>query len=172
MLLICFAHSSSSRRKAISISPLYNEGLSNRLSASIDRVRFLGMIVGEALSRKVDPEGRRLTFKVPETEEVSAESWRSFIDIDDELAPLKELQAGIVEETKKEEIKDELPMMSAEEFLVDENEDLDKDLRIYAVPDSDAEDSDEDPTLVSREKTPIPLYVSISSDANSDTFEI
>ena len=57
------------------------------------------MIVGESISRKIDPEGRRLKFKVPETEESSAESWRSLIDVDDDLRPLKDLQGGIVEES-------------------------------------------------------------------------
>src|SRR6266516_4761050 len=99
MLLLSLSHTNSTDLRNISSSPIYNDGLSNRLSASVDRVRFLGMIVGEAISRKIDPEGRRLTFKVPETEASSAEWWRSLIDVDDEIYPLKDLWAGIVEET-------------------------------------------------------------------------
>ena len=46
-------------------------------------------------------------------------------------------------------------MLPIEDFLVD---DIDSDLKTYPVPESDAEDSDDDPTLVSHEKTPTPLY--------------
>jgi telomere length regulation protein len=139
--------------------PLYNEGLSNRLSASVDRVRFLGMIVGESISRKVDPAERRLNFKVPETEDPSAESWRTLIDIDDKITEIKYLQDGIIEEPRDAPAEEKDQMVSAEEFLVDDVDDLDEDLQTYVAPDSDAEDSDDDPTLVSREKTPSPLYL-------------
>ena len=114
------------------------------------------MIVGEAISRKVDADGPQLSFKVPETENASAESWRSLIDIDDKVAPLKDLEGGIVETIEDDIKKEEPEMMSADEFLVEE-EDIDVDLRKYAVPESDAEDEDEDPTLVSRDKMPAPL---------------
>jgi len=118
------------------------------------------MIVGESISRKLDPEERRLKFKVPDTESSAAESWRSLIDVDDMIHPLKDLQGGIIEETETL-ASDETEMVPAEEFLVDDDEDLDADLRTYPAPDSDAEDSDDDPTLVNREKTPSPLYLSI-----------
>src|SRR5271167_1267539 len=117
MLLLSLAHTNPTRLREISSSPIYNDGLSNRLSASVDRVRFLGMIVGESISRKIDPEGRRLKFKVPETEESSAESWRSLIDVDDDLRPLKDLQGGIVEETVETPVREEPAMVPAEEFL-------------------------------------------------------
>jgi len=115
------------------------------------------MIVGEAISRRVDPEERRLKFKVPETEDISSESWRSLIDIDDTLVPLKNLHGGIIEEQAEDASIEEPTMAPAEEILVDEADNLDKDLPTYPVPESDAEDSDEDPTLVSHEKIPVPL---------------
>jgi telomere length regulation protein len=138
---------------------VYNEGLSNRLSASVDRVRFLGMIIGESISAKVDVETRRLKFKVSETEDPSAAAWRTLIETDDDVRPLKDLQGGIVEETVNASQEEIVPMVSAEEFLVDDADDIDSDLKSYPAPESDAEDSDDDPTLVSREKTPTPLYV-------------
>ena len=115
------------------------------------------MIVGESISRKLDPEERRLTFKVPDTESSAAESWRSLIDIDDQIHPLKDLQGGIIEETTETPASDEPEMVPADEFLVDDEEDLDADLKTYPAPES--EDSDDDPTLVNREKTPNPLYL-------------
>lgn len=117
------------------------------------------MIIGESISAKVDPEPRRLTFKVPETEDPSAAAWRTLIEIDDDIRPLKDLQGGIIEETDNTTQEEAVPMVSADEFLVDDTDDLDGDLKSYPVPESDAEDSDDDPSLVSREKTPAPLYV-------------
>jgi len=121
------------------------------------------MIVGESISRKIDPEELRLKFKVPETENLSAESWRSLIGVDDELYPLKDLQGGIVEEVLETPVREEPAMVPAEEFLVDDADDLDKDLPTYPAPDSDAEDSDDDPTLVSREKISNPLYIILNT---------
>jgi telomere length regulation protein len=152
------AHSSPTKRRHVFSSVTFNDGLSNRLSSTVDRARFLGMIVGEALSRRLDSEERRLLFKVPETEDPNAETWRSIIDVDDTLTPVKDLQAGIVEEPNEETVIEGPEMLPAEEILVDEEEDLDTDLRKYPVPDSDAEDSDEDPTLISRDKPTTPLY--------------
>ena len=144
--------------KDFSRSPKFNEGLSNRLSASIDRARFLGMVVGEAVSRKVDIEEAQLKFKVPETEDPTAESLRSLIDVDDQPTAIKGLYSGIVEE-EKVDLPSEMPVEPVEDFLVDEHEDWDKDkdLRTYPVPESDSEDSDDDPMLVNREKTSNPL---------------
>jgi telomere length regulation protein len=165
MFLLLLAHANLSKLKEISTSPVYNEGLSNRLSVSVDRIRFLGMIVGEAISRKVDPENQRLKFKVPETEDSSAEAWRSLIDVDDELYPLKSLQEGIVEDTADNPVTEEIQRPSGEDLVFDESDDPDKDLPKYPVPEFDAEDSDDDPTLVSREKISKPLYVlSFSAD--------
>ena len=158
MLLLALAHMDFQSVKGVAELPLYHEALSNRLAASVDRIRFLGMIVGEAVSAKVDPENQQLKFKVPETEDPSSESWRSLINIDDELYPLQSLKDGVVEE-EMEPPKSEAPRGSpAEEITIDNKDDLDKDLRVYAVPESDTEDSDEDPTLVSREKITAPLF--------------
>ena len=116
------------------------------------------MIVAEAISRKMDPEGLRLQFKVSNTEDPTAERWRSLIDMDDKIYPIKELHGGIVEEaTKSEEI--EMPVIGppAEEMSLEEQNDENLDLQSYPAPESDAEDSDDDPTLVSREKIVTPL---------------
>jgi telomere length regulation protein len=157
MLLLSLARMKPQNLKMLSEMPIYHEGLSNRLSTSLNRARFLGMVVGEAVSAKVDPDERRLRFKVPETEDPSAEPWRSLIDLDDELYPLSSLNTGVVEEVTEVPILKKDQNTPAEEIVTDDNEDLDKDLRRYPVPDSDAEDSDDDPTLVSREKTKAPL---------------
>ena len=116
--------------------------------------------MGEALSRKVDPEGQRLQFKVPETEDADAETWRSMIDVDDELASLSHLASGIVEEYMESNVQETNgsgSLVTGEPLDEEVEEDLDKDLPKYSIPESDAEDSDDDPTLVSHEKISKPL---------------
>lgn len=124
------------------------------------------MIVAEAISRKIDDEKTRLQFKVGDTEDPSAEAWRSLIDVDDEIFPIKDLAAGIIEETlvvRKEEAGGGVGLEPAEEIVAEDDED--GDLPTYPVPESDAEDSDDDPTLISREKTPQPLFLPLKSDS-------
>ena len=116
--------------------------------------------MGEALSRKVDPEGQRLQFKVRETEDADAEMWRSMIDVDDELASLSHLASGIVEEYTESNVQETngIGSLVTGEPLEEEVEtDLDKDLAKYSIPESDTEDSDDDPTLISHEKISKPL---------------
>jgi len=116
------------------------------------------MIVAEAISRKIDAEKMRLQFRVKDTEDPVAEQWRSLIDVDDEIYPLKELQGGIVEEVTEFAVEEKPLFEPADEIPVDEEENADVDLLTYPIPESDAEDSDDDPTLVSREKITTPLY--------------
>ena len=160
LLLLALSRAAEVQLREIFTSPAYNEGLSNHLSASVDRIRFLGMIVAEAISHKIDTEKTRLQFRVKDTEDPTAEQWRSLIDVDDGIYPLKELQGGIVEEVTESAAEQKPVFEPAEEIPVDEEENADVDLPIYPIPESDAEDSDDDPTLVPREKITTPLYES------------
>lgn len=132
------------------------------------------MIVGEAVSRKVDLEQVQLKFKVPETEDPAAEALRSLIDVDDKPTAITKLHSGIVEETEVIAPPEEAQPAPVEDFLVDDHMDwdVDKDLRRYSVPESDAEDSDDDPMLVNREKIPTPLYLSLTTGLTLDISEI
>jgi telomere length regulation protein len=125
------------------------------------------MIVGEAVSRKVDPEKTQLKFKVPETEDPAAEAMRSLIDVDDQPSSIKGLHSGIVETEDIIPPSESVTVTAMDDFLVDDHEDWDKDLRKYPIPDSDAEDSDDDPMLINREKTPNPLYTPSNTDTNN-----
>jgi len=103
-----------------------------------------------------------LQFKVPETEDPDAERWRSLIEVDDELASLNHLASGIVEEYTESTVQETKALgtlVDGEPLEEEVDEDLDKDLPKYSVPESDAEDSDDDPTLVSHEKISKPLYL-------------
>lgn len=148
----------------INRGPMIGDGVSNHLESTSDRIRFLGMIVGEAVtSRVIQDEKKRMIFDVPETRTAEANWWRSLIEIEDKMTGLEYLRAGLVE------LPDDLNVITAEpaneidvsELLEDdliESSD-DEEFQAMRVPDSDDEDSDDDPSLVDREKLRPPVYV-------------
>jgi telomere length regulation protein len=144
--------------------------VSNRLAASSPRVRFLGMIVGEALSSLVDKEDKKMDFKVDEMRTDEAKWYKSLVNVSDSVGPLHPLINGVV--AAKKEIprirkKPASPIarpsntkiISIEEVETDEDESDNNGLTPYAKPDSDAEDSDDDPTLITRNKPTAPVYI-------------
>ncbi|KAJ8121666.1 hypothetical protein ONZ43_g1943 [Nemania bipapillata] len=98
------------------------------------------MAVGEALSGLVHGKDTKLDFKVEEmaTEEAN---W-----------PARKQEPSPVNKTP---VKTGLII----EEVVDNEEQEDPDLVPYAKPDSDAEDSDDDPTLINRDKPKAPVYI-------------
>lgn len=69
------------------------DGLSNRLSSSSERARLLGMVVGMALSRMVDKEGRFLKFENEELESDECKMYFKLVEIND--GPIGTLQEAI-----------------------------------------------------------------------------
>ena len=149
--------------------------VSNRLAASSSRSRFLGMAVGEALSSLVDRGDKKMDFKVDEMSTAEAKWYKSLVNVADTVGSIDSLRSGAVTTTPKKMktrfVKPALkpvskPMgskiVSIEEIETDEEEENDSDddgLTPYAKPDSDAEDSDEDATLVTRNKPTTPVYI-------------
>ena len=156
-------------------SSSYIHAVSNRLAASLPQARFLGMVVGMAISRLVDQPDKRMKFDVEETEIQEAESWYSLTTTEDvtgsvealkklstdkkhtdsQLVPRKRTstQAGLPKPKAQLQSK----IISIEEIEDSESED---DLTPYQKPDEDPEDSDEDPTLINRSKPKAPVYIS------------
>ncbi|KAH9994899.1 telomere length regulation protein-domain-containing protein [Xylariaceae sp. FL0662B] len=150
----------------------YLNAISNRLAAPQNRARFLGMVVGEALSGLVHGKETKLDFKMDEMNTDEANWYKSLVHISDKAGPLDPLRAlftpSEVAKTPKS-IKSvarpgpkpsKLPPKTG--FVIEEiedDEDEDTDLVPYAKPDSDAEDSDDDPTLINRDKPKAPVYV-------------
>jgi telomere length regulation protein len=145
--------------------------VSNRLAASSPRVRFLGMAVGEALSSLVDKGDKRMDFKVDEMSTAEAQWFKSLVNVSDTLGSLEPLKLGKVTDTSRQPkpraLKQKKPaapptgskIISIEEIETDEEESDDDGLTPYTRPDSDAEDSDEDPTLITRNKPTAPVYI-------------
>ena len=153
-------------------SGAYLNAISNRLAASSPRARFLGMVVGEALSGLVDKGDKRMDFKVDEMSTAEARWFKSLVNVSDTIGSLDPLKSGraanLAKHTKprssKAATKPQAPstgskIISIEEIETDEEESDDDDLTPYAKPDADAEDSDEDPTLITRNKHTSPVYI-------------
>ncbi|KAL8848600.1 MAG: hypothetical protein Q9221_006374 [Calogaya cf. arnoldii] len=177
LLLIGYAH-----RKIppyitdISRSSPYLNAISNRLAAPSHRVSVLGMYLGTALSRLVDPPEKRMNFGSEEMTSAQGQRYLSLTEIRDPLgsrADLRHTEATSelsVRKAKKPAAKErksppgnqqastDSKIISIEE-VDDESEPEDEDLPMYAKPDSDASDSDEDPTVIERSKPTAPVYI-------------
>jgi telomere length regulation protein len=154
---------------------MFLTSVSNRLAASIPRVRLLGMIVAVAVSRLTDGTDKAMNFDTDEMESDFAKSKLSLIEVRDEV--------GTVDDLKKiTKQSDPLPKPAAEPqrpakkitkpvktkpatskiIAIEEissSSDSEDDLQPYAKPDSDASDSEDDPTLINRSKPSAPVYI-------------
>ncbi|KAK6221098.1 telomere binding protein [Pestalotiopsis sp. IQ-011] len=149
----------------------YLNAISRRIDASQQRAKFLGMIVGEALSGLVHGSDQKLDFHSDETHTDEAKWYKSLISIADQVGPVSPLKVQTNTETpstktKKTESKPKpRPVPSAPKpgFIIeeigDDDDEEDDDLVPYAKPDSDSEDSDDDPTLINRDKPKAPVYI-------------
>ncbi|KAK2813187.1 hypothetical protein FQN50_000865 [Emmonsiellopsis sp. PD_5] len=159
----------------ITKSGLYLSAVSNRLAASSPRARFLGMVVGMALSRLVDPIDKAMKFDIDEMESDEARWYIDLPTIKDgvgSLDDLKDLASTRGAKQPQKKPKRQAPrasstsgpapggatskIISIEELSEESDE---EDLLPYEKPDSDAEDSEEDPTLINRSKPNAPVYI-------------
>jgi telomere length regulation protein len=147
-------------------SPWMN-AISNRLGAPHLRARFLGMVVGEAFSGLVDKDDKRLNFKMKETEQDEGKWYKELVQISDQVGavePLLEPQPDAPVPKKSSPAAPVKPSSQHRQqgFIIEElsDEELsDDDIAPYRKPDSDEEDSDEDATLVRRDKPKAPVYI-------------
>ena len=162
----------------ISRSSQYLNAISNRLASTNNRVRFLGMVVGEAISLVVDKPDKQMKFSgLEEMEGEEAVWWKSLVLIQDKLgdiSTLSQLDSEKVATTafktrKKDSAKKPLVKKAAlasspvkltlKEPRIQEVESSDDGLVPYQKADSDPEDSDDDPTLINRKKDSPPVYI-------------
>lgn len=149
--------------------------VSNRLAASSARARFLGMAVGEALSSLVDTGDKIMDFKVDDLATAEAKWLKSLVNVEDMVGPIQPLSFGSpVRESNPTNLRTQKPaskptprptgskivaIEEIEDSGEEEQESDDDGLTPYAKPDSDVEDSDEDATLVTRNKPTAPVYI-------------
>ena len=159
----------------ISHSSVYLNAISNRLAASSNRARFLGMVVGTAVSNLVDPEDRRMKFSMDDLNSVDGLWYQSLTEVADGIGAIEDLKvsqsappdaslqvnkrSSTSNKNNNDRMKEVQPtsqIVSIEEINDDTESEL-EDIPMYAKPDSDPEDEDEDATLVQRNKATAPV---------------
>lgn len=152
-------------------SSTYLNAISNRLSASLPRSTILGMIVGTAISELVDPKERQMNFDSEDVRSDEGQWYRNLTRVRDPIGSISDMKAAVSASKKKKsrseaEINNSKPsktvahskpgskIVSIEEI---ETSSEDDDLPVYEKPDSDPSDSDDDPTLVQRDKPSAPV---------------
>lgn len=159
--------------KQIGRSSIYLSSVSNRLAASSSRSRFLGMIVGMALSQLFEPPGKAMKFDIEEMESDEAVSYINLIRTKDDVGSLESLrpkanteksatETGIkksVSSSRHRQNANSRPVkiVSIEEVDDSRKSDDDDDLIPYEKPDMDPSDSEDDPTLIQRGKPAAPV---------------
>ena len=157
----------------LSRSSIYLNAVSNRLAASSQRARFLGMVLGTAFSELVDPKDKRMTFSADEMNSSDGQWYRSLTTTDDSLGSISDLEPAFAPPTKSstqlsksasssKPPKAKKPAPSTSKVIsieeIDDDSDSEaEDLPIYEKPDSDPDDEDEDPTLVQRNRPAAPV---------------
>ncbi|KJX94259.1 telomere length regulation protein [Zymoseptoria brevis] len=190
LLLVAGAlhHNDPMAVKMTTRSSSHMQGISNRLDSTNAKARWLGMVVGTAISSLVDKEGSRMNFGTNELKTNEGGWYLELVKINDSVGQIpdfvKFLQSsvGAARRQKRTAHKTEqMPILNGKpvfgpvrppapvqtevigdkvtELFDDGSDDEDADLKPYAKPDSDPEDSDEDATLVTRNKPRAPVYV-------------
>ena len=156
-------------------SGTYLSAISNRIAATQARARFLGMAVGESLSALLDNKSNKLDFHVDELKSDEAEWFKGLSSVSDPVGPFDSLllaktpvpqaQSNNLITTRlkgKSKAKPPRPAVSTTipKAIIEEIDSSDSDdgLVPYAKG-SDPEDSDDDATLVQRNKPKAPVYI-------------
>ncbi|PGH09315.1 telomere length regulation protein [Blastomyces parvus] len=156
--------------RSITQSGTYLTAISNRLAASSPRARFLGMTVGMALSKLTDPPGKAMKFDLEEMESDEALWYMSLTNVRDEIGSINNLKHENVQHAPKKSKhhlrkppRNHQPKPSQARSKVLSIEELSEsdgdDFLPYEKPDTDASDSEDDPTLINRSKPSSPVYI-------------
>ena len=158
----------------LSRSSVYLNAISNRLAASSPRARFLGMVLGNAVSELIDAKDKRMVFSTEELSSPDGHWYKNLTKVNDAIGLIKDLKPVEASSAKslgkkpKPETSNVKPgkltkppnasskILSIEE-INDSSETESDDLPMYEKPDSDLSDEDEDPTLVQRNKPTAPV---------------
>ncbi|UNI14642.1 telomere binding protein [Purpureocillium takamizusanense] len=154
-------------------SGTYLSAISNRIAATHARARFLGMAVGESLSGLIDNKSKKLNFHMEEMDTDEAEWFKGLSSISDSVGSFDFLLSSsptlsppkppkVVKPTSKTRKAKAKATVSAPvpKAIIEEvdSSDEEEDLKPYAKG-SDPEDSDDDATLVQRNKPKAPVYI-------------
>ncbi|KAK3362252.1 telomere length regulation protein-domain-containing protein [Lasiosphaeria hispida] len=145
---------------------IWLNAISNRLAASHQRARFLGMVVGEALSGLVNKDDKKLDFHMEETKLGEGRWYKELVEVFDRVGPMNPLLKPQVSTPALKKTASAAPAKRPsaarppqQGFIIEELSGEEADVVPYVKPDSDSEDSDDDATLVRRDKPKAPVYV-------------
>ncbi|KAJ5796017.1 uncharacterized protein N7518_004557 [Penicillium psychrosexuale] len=163
--------------KEVGRSGAYLNAVSNRLAASSNRARFLGMVVGTGISELIEEPDKVLKFDIEEMRNEEALWYSHLTKVQDEIGSpesIKALQEALPEKPELVHPKPSqkpkaqfshqhtskiVAVEEVEDSDEEEEEEEEDDLIPYEKPDDDAYDSDDDPTLVQRNKPTAPVYI-------------
>jgi telomere length regulation protein len=163
-------------------SSQYLNAISKHLSSNSTRVRWLGMVIGTAISALVDKIEARMNFGDETLDSVEARWYLNLTSLHEEPAKSVDLHAlfriqsehntpqskstnlVLLPKTKQSSktprsIKRKSEVSTSLRIIELASDDEDNDLVPYAKPDSDQEDDEEDPTLINRDKPRPPVYI-------------
>lgn len=146
-------------------SSVHTSGVSAHLGSSSPRVRFLGMVVGMAISQLVDQPETRMKFDDKDLSSTEGVWYSKLVEIQDkvgsisDLAILQSKQALVPVKTARNALQAKTPRAAKPMIVEVLDDDNDNEFPRYEKPDSDPEDEEEDPTLVQRNKSKAPVFV-------------
>lgn len=151
----------------------HTNAISERLKSSSGRIRWLGMIVGTAISKIIDKGETKMDFGIEDMKTEEALWYIDLVQVEDRVGSTRDLVGsdtmsamtitpGKPSNRTKTQVPHRNPVPATSkpkivEVLSDSEED--DGLTPYTKPDSDASDSDEDPTLIDRNKPKAPVYI-------------
>lgn len=131
------------------------------------------MVVGSTISEVLDEPGKQLQFKAEDSDTPDWRWYKSLITLNDRFGTIADLRPetvsskGMVKKSTKSASNRSKPSATRTaqpssnivkiEEINDSSESEDDDLPVYAKPDSDPSDDDEDPELVQRNKPTAPM---------------
>ena len=171
-------------------SSMHTQGTSARLASSSPRVRFLGMAVAKAVSQLVDKPDQRVGFDFDGDEKPEFDYLDSLIKLEDTVGTIDDLpkmdsvsttasrttasQSQGLKPLKLHDKPKKSKPVSKIQVIESEGESSDDELPTYGKPDSDASDSDDDPTTARRQKPKAPVYIRglISGLSNTEEHDV
>lgn len=153
---------------------LFLNTVSNRLAASSPRARFLGMLIGTTISQLIEQQGKGMRFDLEEMESDEAHWYLDLAKLHDSVGSIESIKslrgppATTEKDTKHRTSRTNIPKKDTRRAKIvaieevndsDQEDEEDEDLIPYEKPDEDPSDSDDDPTLVQRNKPTAPVYV-------------
>ncbi|KAF1809660.1 hypothetical protein P152DRAFT_403044 [Eremomyces bilateralis CBS 781.70] len=188
--LICAGYIHRSQKTALFAlgrSSAHINGISNRLASTSQKARWLGMVVGMAISKLIDKPENKMDFDDDELKSAEAKKYYSLLEVKDSVAPLEQVndylkhskpaiapspRAAKPEKSTQKPVTRRLepgssPKPLRERLIGGSSPQLIKlfdspdtpHITPYAKADSDPDEPEPDPTLVNREKPRPPVYI-------------